>query len=374
MADNSTDQLQQSPTERNVRVGFYIVTFVIGLIGNLLVLIVILAKRAKKTVNDLFIMNLAVSDLTLIFFLPLHIYDMFHSIPVNAFFCHFIRPLMTVSFFVSVYTLTSMAIHRCHVILNPFKQEMRQKSAVLWIAVLWILSFTNVLPLMIVTKPERSTECIEHWPSMNHRRAYTAALFVLQYVLPLAIIAVAYIRIGLDLNRSCPGSFRTKAANHLENQARRRENFKVTKTLAIIVMIFAVCMLPSQVGWMLLDFGNEHQQRIAMVIFKFSLVLTVFHSCLNPLVYGSITKQFRRGYVKYLSYLCCCCRFSILKEFKILRPLESSSQQGRTEDSKRPLNGEQEERKIDRISISERKATHERLIFNEVIVDTVTVV
>ena len=358
MSDNTTQPFQR-PAERNIRVGFYIATFVIGLIGNLLVLIVIAAKRAKKTVNDLFIMNLAVSDLTLIFFLPLHIYGMFHSLPVNAFFCHFIRPLMTVSFFVSVYTLTSMAIHRCHVILNPFKQEMRQKSAVLWITMLWILSFTNVLPLMIVTIPDAPTGCLENWPSIDHRRAYTVALFILEYVLPLLIIAIAYVKIGLDLNRSCSRrSVRTaRATNSLENQVRRRENFKVTKTLAIIVMIFAVCMLPSQVAWILLDFGNEKQQNMAMVIFKFSLVLTVFHSCLNPLVYGSITKQFRRGYVKYLSYFCCCCRVSILKKLKILRPFESSSQQGNT-DSKRALNGNKHETK---------------LISNEIIMDTVTV-
>ncbi|XP_022795901.1 neuropeptide FF receptor 1-like [Stylophora pistillata] len=338
MTVNSTHPTQ-SPTERNVRLGFFIATFVIGLVGNLLV-IVIITKRAKKTVNDFFIMNLAVSDLMLIFFLPLHIYGMFDTIRVTAFFCHFIRPLMTASFFVSVYTLTSMAIHRCHVILHPFKQEMRHKSAVLWIIALWIMSFANVLPLMIVTTPDPPFECLENWPSLNHRRAYTAALFVLQYILPLVIIAIAYIRIGLDLNRSCSRSFRTaRASKSLKNQARRRENFKVTKTLAIIVMIFAVCMLPSQVGWMLLDFGDTKQKAIAIkVIFKFSLVLTVFHSCLNPLVYGSITKQFRRGYVKYLSYLCYCCRSSILREIKILRISESSSQKG-PDDFKRAHNG-----------------------------------
>ena len=372
MSANST-QLTQSPTERNVRLGFYIATFAIGLIGNLLVLIVIIAKRAKKTVNDLFIMNLAVSDLMLIFFLPLHIYNMFDTIRVTVFFCHFIRPLMTASFFVSVYTLTSMAIHRCHVILHPFKQEIRHRSAVLWIIVLWIMSFANVLPLMIVTTPYPPFECLEKWPSLSHRRAYTAALFVLQYILPLVIIAIAYIRIGLDLNRSCSRSFRNaRAAKSPENQARRRENFKVTKTLAIIVMIFAVCMLPSQVGWMLLDFGDKEQKAIAIkVVFKFSLVLTVFHSCLNPLVYGSITKQFRRGYIRYLSYFCCCFRGSILREFKII---SESSSQNRRDDFKHTHNGLKRNGELEtRCSLKSREIQDESSSSNEIF-DVVTVI
>lgn len=369
MSTNSTNTGQPSLTERNVRVGFYIATFVVGLIGNLLVLIVIAAKRAKKTVNDLFIMNLAVSDLTLIFFLPIHIYGMFHTIPVNPFLCHFIFPLMTVSLFVSVYTLTSMAIHRCHVILNPFKQEIRQRSAIMWITFLWLLSFTNVLPLMIVTRPVRSSECIENWPSLNHRRAYTAALFVLQYILPLAIIAIAYIRIGLDLNCSFQGLCKCQLTDkRIQNQARRRENLKVTKTLAIIVGIFAVCMLPSQVGWMLLDFGNERQQKIAAnIVFKFSIVLTVFHSCLNPLAYGSITKQFRRGYVKYLSYLCFCCRHSILRKFKMMRSVESPSQH-----SKRKMNGLKEQEKQGRVAISQHITSPDWRLTNKQIVDSTT--
>ena len=276
---------------------------------------------------------------------------------------------MTVSLFVSVYTLTSMAIHRCHVILNPFKQEIRQRSATLWITFLWILSFTNVLPLMIVTRPVRSSECIENWPSLNHRRVYTAALFVLQYVLPLAIIAIAYIRIALDLNCSFQGLCKCKLTDkRIENQARRRENLKVTKTLAIIVGIFAVCILPSQVGWMLLDFSNEHQQKIAAnVIFKFSIVLTVFHSCLNPLAYGSITKQFRRGYVKYLSYLCFCCRLSILQKFKMMRPLESSLQH-----SKSKINGMKEKGKQERVVLSEHITSTDGRLTNKLIVHSTT--
>ena len=306
----------QSVTERNVKLGFYVVTIVLGLLGNVLVLMVVLAKRTRlKSVNDIFIMNLAISDLVLIFILPVDIYTMFHAEPVNVFFCNIYKPFATVSFFVSIFTLTSMAIHRCHVILNPFVPDIRPRTAVLWIAVIWIFSFVLLSPMMIFTK--LGVACEERWPGDQYRRAYTVALFVFQYLLPLLIIAVAYIKIGLDLNKSRPLCFKwlgkaprqaREDKGSLEYKARKRENAQVIKTLAIIVLLFAICLLPIQVAWLLMDFGGPSGKKAAAIIFKFSLILAVFHSCLNPLVYGTITKRFRKGYFEYLSYFCRCCK------------------------------------------------------------------
>ncbi|EDO37219.1 predicted protein, partial [Nematostella vectensis] len=264
-----------------------------------------------RTVNDMFIMNLAVTDLTLIFFIPLNIYDLLRTLPATVFTCHFVKPLMTVSFLVSIFTLTSMAVYRCRVILNPFRPEMKDFWAFILVGLIWLSSFIVMVPMMVVTKPFKSG-CKEKWPSFTHRKAYTAALFVIQYLLPLMLIAVAYIRIGLDLNKAyfpTSFSFRTKHSEKQANlKARTKENKQVVKTLATIVIMFALCMLPGQVAWMLLDFGSEKQKQTAVVCIKFGVITSVFHSCMNPLIYGTLTRQFRRGYVKYLSYLLCCCQ------------------------------------------------------------------
>lgn len=295
----------------------YVLTFLLGSVGNVLVLLVVRGKK-NRTMNDLFIVNLAISDLLMIGFLPVYTSKILVKFHHNTAFCKSISPLATMTFFVSVFTLTSMAIHRCYVITNPFKPEMRKGKIIVWLVGLWVASFIAVLPLVLVAQEglPGTYNCSEKWPSMGARKAYTACLFVLQYSLPLAIITAAYIRIAVDLLKSSTERF--GPGNSLNNNRRdgnvllrhaRKEDIQVLKTVAVIVLVFAICLLPVQLSWMMLDFGGEKEKRIALeVFFKFDFLLSILHSCLNPLVYGTLTRRFRRGYIKYLVYVCPCLK------------------------------------------------------------------
>ena len=66
---------------------------------------------------------------------------------------------------------------------------------------------------MIVAKVGSSGACYEDWPTHYHKRAYTAVLAGMQYGVPLAIIAVAYIKIGVELLYSKRRGFFTSARN-----------------------------------------------------------------------------------------------------------------------------------------------------------------
>lgn len=295
----------------------YVLTFLLGSVGNVLVLLVVRGKK-NRTMNDLFIVNLAISDLLMIGFLPVYTSKILVKFHHNTAFCKSISPLATMTFFVSVFTLTSMAIHRCYVITNPFKPEMRKWKIMVWLVGLWVASFLAVLPLVLVAQEglPGTYDCTENWPSMRARKAYTACLFVLQYSLPLAIITAAYIRIAVDLLKSSTERF--GPGKSLNNNRRdrnvllrhaRKEDIQVLKTVAVIVLVFAICLLPVQLSWMMLDFGGEKEKRIALeVFFKFDFLLSILHSCLNPLVYGTLTRRFRRGYIKYLVYVCPCIK------------------------------------------------------------------
>ena len=270
-------------------------------------LAVIAGKKHKRSVYDLFILNLGISDLSFILFsMPILICEHVRGIYKTLYYCRLVQPLLTIFYFLSIFTITSMAIHRCRLITNPYKPKMRKRSAYIWIAAIWISSFIIVLPLSIVAKDEGGF-CQENWPSLNHRKAYTLALSILQFLLPLFIIAVAYVRIGIYLWRSTvPQSSLSEAKK--KAQKRRKENIQVIKTLAMIVLLFAICLLPGQIAWLLLDFGRQQEWKVAFVIFKFSDILDCLHACVNPIVYGLLTEQFRREYIRYFSYCFTCGR------------------------------------------------------------------
>ena len=312
-AENEEQSILDTPEDK-AQLCVYVLTFLLGSVGNVLVLLVVRSKK-NRTVNDLFIVNLAISDLLMIGFLPIYTAKILVTFRYTTAFCKSISPLATMTFFVSVFTLTSMAIHRCYVITNPFKPEMQKWRIMVWLVSLWVASFLAVLPLVLVAQ-EGPPGCSEKWPSSKARKAYTACLFVLQYSLPLAIITAAYIRIAVDLLKSSTeryGPGRSLNNNRRDRSAflrlARKEDVQVLKTVAVIVLVFAICLLPVQLSWMMLDFGGEKERRISEeVFFKFGVPLSILHSCLNPLVYGTLTRRFRRGYIRYLVYLCPCLR------------------------------------------------------------------
>ena len=75
-----------------------------------------------------------------------------------------------------------------------------------------------------------------------------------------------------------------------------------------MVVLFAVCTGPHQIAWMLHIYGGKTAVTIAYLIYKFSPTLNNLHSCVNPVIFGALTRKYRRGYVKYMAYICCCLR------------------------------------------------------------------
>ena len=281
----------------------YAVTLCIGLVSNLLVVWIVGWKRNFKrvrTVNDIFIMNLALSDLLLIMlFLPFQIYIHVARFEASDFYCKFIASLITVGLGASIFTLTVMALYRWYVIVHPLRRTISHRTVFCWLALVWVVSLALAAPKMVVSSSE-AHRCRQHWPSAEYRKLYTATLFALRFVLPLCAITFAYIKIGQDLWRSRAPRFVMNREGLIENITVSKENLEVLKVLAIIVLLFVLCMLPFRIAWLMLLFGNEEQQSTAILFRRYSSILVIFHSCLNPIVYGALTKRFRRACVEHL--------------------------------------------------------------------------
>lgn len=280
--------------------------FVVGFIGNLLTIIVICRKRQNKSTYQILVLNLAISDfLFIISILPLSTYEMFGVIEKSWFYCRLIWPWFTIPYLLSIFSIASMALQRCRSIVMPYRPKLSKRLTFTWVAVIWLASFVIVLPLVIVTRSVYPGECEENWPSFNHRKAYTMALVLLQYLIPLFIITIVYAKItryllnNSEVRRS--GSFSTEEQRAAEARRMKRRN-QAIRTLAAVVILFAVCLFPGQVAWLLMDFGSggSSQEKAIEILFEFSDFLDNFHACINPVIYCMLNARYRAEYYRCL--------------------------------------------------------------------------
>jgi neuropeptide Y receptor len=112
------------------------VIFLLGLFGNILVCYIVYSNKAMQTVTNLFITNLALSDILLcvlcVPFTPL--YTFLGKWIFGSLTCHLVGYAQATSVYISTLTLTAIAIDRFFVILHPLRQRMKLHTCLL---ILW---------------------------------------------------------------------------------------------------------------------------------------------------------------------------------------------------------------------------------------------
>lgn len=290
-----------------VQLAIYPLILVFGAIGNTLVILVVKNKKRNRKINDYFILNLAISDL---FMLTISIcvdfYLKFQASPYGNVLCKGIWPFMTMCLFSSVFTLTCMALERWRTIVKPLCPRFSLSILYLLIGLTWFAGLIFVLPLIIVAY-HQGRKCKEDWPTFAMRQAYTIAIVAFQYLFPLLIITVAYARIGSYLKKRSKKIVKI-ADGHVSRRGVESikiilENAKISKNLRIIVILFAFFMLPKQILWLWLDFGNGGKFKHFSDVLTFGEFLLYIHSSTNPIVYGTILGEYRAGFRRYLRKL-----------------------------------------------------------------------
>lgn len=286
---------------------FYGNIFVVGVLGNALVCFVVARNRQMQTVTNLFIANLAVSDVLLcvlaVPFTPL--YTFLGGWIFGRTLCHLVPYAQGVSVYISTLTLTSIAIDRFIVIIYPFHPRMKIQVCLLVILGVWIVGLLVTLPYGVYMHLEESAApriyCEEHWPSEWFRKTFSSVTSILQFVLPLLVIGFSYTCVSIKLNdraKSKPGA-KTDKREEADRERKKRTN----RMLIAMVTIFAISWLPLNIVNVINDFYSPaNDWSYYRLCFFIAHCLAMSSTCYNPLLYAWLNDNFRKEFKQVRTY------------------------------------------------------------------------
>ncbi|XP_050700698.1 uncharacterized protein LOC126987617 isoform X2 [Eriocheir sinensis] len=195
-------------TEGSVRIPCYVIIFLLGVIGNTLVIVTLLQNRKMRTITNVFLLNLAFSDLLLgVFCMPFTLVgSLLRDFIFGAVMCRLIPYFQAVSVSVSVWTLVAISLERFYAICQPLKSRGWQtlSHAYKIISLVWLLSLVFMAPIAVLSQllPVGDTsrhKCREMWPSLHFERGFSMFLGAALLLVPLIIMVAAYSSITVSL-------------------------------------------------------------------------------------------------------------------------------------------------------------------------------
>ncbi|KAJ1085224.1 hypothetical protein NDU88_005357 [Pleurodeles waltl] len=280
----------------------YSVVCALGVVGNLLVLFLLYSRhRRKMSTVTFFVLNLAVTDFQFVLTLPFWAADtaMDFSWPFGWAMCKLISSVSTMNMYASVFFLTAMAVARyCSVALPLRVNEGSSRRLAKVVSVLiWAFSILVTLPHTIFSTTEVISDeelCLVKFPEVkNMDPQFLLGLYQIQKVLlgfliPLVIISACYLLLLKFLRR-------LKMCN-----SNPKRQSKVTKSVTVVVLSFFICWLPNQAltTWSIFIKFNvvpftEAFYTVQAYVFPVTVCLAHTNSCLNPVLYCLIRREFR---------------------------------------------------------------------------------
>uniref|UniRef100_A0A3B4AJB9 G-protein coupled receptors family 1 profile domain-containing protein n=1 Tax=Periophthalmus magnuspinnatus TaxID=409849 RepID=A0A3B4AJB9_9GOBI len=277
----------------------YALVVVVGVFGNYLLIYVICRTRKMHNVTNFFIGNLAFSDMLMcVTCVPFTLAYAFnpHGWVFGRSMCYLVFLIQPVTVYVSVFTLTAIAVDRYSATVHPLKKRTSVSTCAAVLIGIWLLSCALVAPAVMHTyhvefKEEGFTICEEFWIGQEkERRAYAYSTLLVTYVLPLSAVFVCYLCITVKLKKCVAPGNRTKTQN-APQQARKRKIFRL---VALLVSAFAVCWLPIHVFNVLRDIDiHLINKRYFLLIQLLCHLCAMSSSCCNPFLYAWLHDRFR---------------------------------------------------------------------------------
>ncbi|XP_074509263.1 C-X-C chemokine receptor type 3.1 isoform X2 [Sebastes fasciatus] len=300
----------------------YSVAFVVGILGNAVLLGVLLQSRRTWSVTDTFILHLGVADVLLLVTLPLWAAQAAQADgwTFGAPLCKITGAVFTINFYCGIFLLACISLDRYVSIVHATQMYSRKKPWVVQVSCLavWLFSLLLSIPDWIFLdavedRRRQRTECVRNYFKFASeaeddrrqtvgvwRQASRLLYHTVGFLLPSVILIFCYSCILRRLRCGSKGIQKQKA-------------FRV---IVAVVVVFFVCWTPYNITLMVdtLQTANSSDTCGVRTSLDKAKVITssvgYLHCCLNPVLYAFVGVKFRRQLLDILRSLGCKLKMS----------------------------------------------------------------
>lgn len=307
----------------------YSLVFIFGFLGNLLVVLTLINCKKLKSMSDIYLLNLAISDLLFLLTLPFWAHYAADEWVLGDAMCKLFTGLYHIGYFGGIFFIILLTIDRYLAIVHAvFALKARTVTfGVVTSIVTWVVVILASLPGIIFTKSYEEDFrffCGPHFP-VGWKNFHTVMRSILGLVLPLLVMTICYSGILKTLLRS-------------RNEKKRS---KAVRLIFIIMIMYFVFWTPYNLVLLLntfqefFDLSNCSSTKQLDQAMQVTETLGMTHCCINPIIYAFVGEKFRR-------YLSGFFRKHIAKNLCKQCPIFYGDTADRASSTYTPSTGEQE--------------------------------
>ncbi|XP_023371705.1 atypical chemokine receptor 2 isoform X2 [Otolemur garnettii] len=277
---------------------FYSLIFVLGLSGNLLLLVVLLRYVPRRQMAEVYLLNLAISNLLFVVTLPFWGISVAWHWVFGSFLCKMVSTLYTINFYSGIFFISCMNLDKYLEIVHaqPHHRLRTRAKSLLLAAIVWALALAVSIPDMVLVQmhenPRGMWSCYADFS--GHGTTWKFFLRfqqnLLGFLLPLLAMVFFYSRIGCVLVRLRP-----------PGQGR------ALRMAAALVVAFFVLWFPYNLTlflYSLLDlqvFGDCEVSQHLDYALQVTESIAFLHCCFTPILYAFSSRRFRQYLKAFLA-------------------------------------------------------------------------
>ncbi|XP_076144275.1 leukotriene B4 receptor 1-like [Alosa pseudoharengus] len=281
--NDSNSNITSTSVETQVSTALLSLCFLIGIPGNIVVVVVILRHFKKDNFTLHLMLNLAVSDILSLISLPVWIYYLNADWIFSQALCKFLYFLVYTSMSSGVLTVTVMSVQRYLVVLHRNQwTKLGNKGEKVLLFCLWIFACILSSPAAVTTQIVEEGQrhyCLGISGLDQETLTILLCETLLGFVLPISIIVSSYYCLHKKVNQTAFFS-----------------NQRLTRLVTTIVVTFVILWLPGHMINLVKILAialksanpsvsaklNSFSELSKNIVYSF----TFLNSCVNPLLYA----------------------------------------------------------------------------------------